>query len=344
MSRRRTVILLLAALTLLCLVGILNRSPSRTARPTVATNTRPPLVATSTRAPASRCQPAPGALLATIGEGLTVNGGGRLVNGWTVRSNDFQQIHFLAASIVGPGLEDQRTIGLWAVNNIDNPTIAYAVNGAALEFSDWGDGRATDAAFSSNDDGAGQALDCARQAIAAGARAPAAQPIAATPTRRQVATPKPTTPPTPTQPASIVNSSANIRSGPGTAYPIISSASAGQKITIMGRTTAGDWLKLTGQGWIFAELVDNIPRGLPYIKPAASSPTATPVAVRAQPAAVPIAPAAPACQCSGVDYDCGNFGSWRAAQDCFQHCLQTVGSDVHRLDADSNGIACESLR
>lgn len=163
MSRRRSLILLVGALSLLCLVSILNRSPddrqpaSPTPRPALATNTPRPA--------AQSCQPASAALLASIAEGLTVNGGGRLVNGWTVRSNDFQRIHFLAASIVGPGLEDQRTIGLWAINDPANPTIAYAVNGAAVEFSDWGDGSKTDAAFSINDDGAGPALDCARQAV-----------------------------------------------------------------------------------------------------------------------------------------------------------------------------------
>ena len=49
-------------------------------------------------------------------------------------------------------------------------------------------------------------------------------------------------------------------------------------------------------------------------------------------------------RCSGIDYDCGNFGNWSSAQACFQYCLETVGYDVHRLDRDNDGIACELLR
>lgn len=141
---------------------------------------------------------------------------------------------------------------------------------------------------------------------------------------------------------------ANIRSGPGTAYPVVDSAQPGRALDISGRNDAGDWLKLATGGWVFANLVANAPSDLP-IAPAPA--TVTPVPQRAAPA-VPLAtatspaaaPPASVCTCSGIDYDCGDFSSWSAAQGCFNYCLQTVGYDVHRLDQDNDGIACESMR
>lgn len=43
----------------------------------------------------------------------------------------------------------------------------------------------------------------------------------------------------------------------------------------------------------------------------------------------------------GDDRDCSDFRSWREAQDFYES--QGPG-DPHRLDADNDGIACESLR
>ena len=83
-----------------------------------------------------------------------------------------------------------------------------------------------------------------------------------------------------------------------------------------------------------------------------STPTGAPIAplVRAAPTAQPAAgtPAPPlsiqsldACDCSGARYTCQDFSSWSLAQACFTACLVTVGFDVHNLDPDRNGIACE---
>ncbi|SHE71047.1 Endonuclease YncB, thermonuclease family [Desulfacinum infernum DSM 9756] len=49
------------------------------------------------------------------------------------------------------------------------------------------------------------------------------------------------------------------------------------------------------------------------------------------------------CRCD-VDLDCGDFSSWQEAQRCFEECLRVTGRDVHRLDRDGNGRACEGLR
>ena len=56
-----------------------------------------------------------------------------------------------------------------------------------------------------------------------------------------------------------------------------------------------------------------------------------------------VPPAGWGCSCQGDIYDCGNFGSHDQAQACFNYCLQKEGWDVHKLDRDNDGIACESL-
>jgi hypothetical protein len=50
--------------------------------------------------------------------------------------------------------------------------------------------------------------------------------------------------------------------------------------------------------------------------------------------------AAPA---SAADKDCSDFSSWREAQKFYKR-HGGPSRDPHRLDADHDGIACESLR
>lgn len=48
------------------------------------------------------------------------------------------------------------------------------------------------------------------------------------------------------------------------------------------------------------------------------------------------------CSCSGNLYNCGDFSTHNEAQACFESC-GGVSNDVHRLDGDSDGVACEGL-
>ena len=50
------------------------------------------------------------------------------------------------------------------------------------------------------------------------------------------------------------------------------------------------------------------------------------------------------CDCSGNRYNCKDFRTQAQAQECFDHCMRVTGRDVHRLDRDSDGRACEGLR
>ena len=71
------------------------------------------------------------------------------------------------------------------------------------------------------------------------------------------------------------------------------------------------------------------------------APTSIPTAIATVVPATPT-PAAP-CACTGNLYNCSDFPTQATAQGCFDWCMQEVGTDVHRLDGDGNGIACESV-
>jgi micrococcal nuclease len=49
------------------------------------------------------------------------------------------------------------------------------------------------------------------------------------------------------------------------------------------------------------------------------------------------------CSCSGDQYNCTDFPTYVEAQSCYVSCLGLVGYDMHRLDSDEDGEACESL-
>lgn len=114
---------------------------------------------TTVRETRSRCQRAPSLVLRAIEQGLTVQGGGSLRNGWYVRSGDFERVYFVAADIEGPGMTGPDQVGLWTTNRVNEQRGAYAVNGFAQEFSDWG--RSSQVGISQFDDGGIEALKCA---------------------------------------------------------------------------------------------------------------------------------------------------------------------------------------
>ncbi len=47
------------------------------------------------------------------------------------------------------------------------------------------------------------------------------------------------------------------------------------------------------------------------------------------------------CSCSYNAYDCSDFSFQQDAQACYNYCLSKVGSDIHWLDDDGDGQACE---
>ena len=42
-------------------------------------------------------------------------------------------------------------------------------------------------------------------------------------------------------------------------------------------------------------------------------------------------------------YNCSDFKTQRQAQECYDHCKELKGSDIHKLDRDKDGRVCKSL-
>ncbi len=61
----------------------------------------------------------------------------------------------------------------------------------------------------------------------------------------------------------------------------------------------------------------------------------------ARPQAMPSAQGG-TCSCSANTLDCGSFANKEEAQFCFDQCLSVAGYDVHDLDLDGDGQACET--
>jgi hypothetical protein len=134
-------------------------APSSTA---LATPQPTPAPTASTPATsANRCVVVSQKKLNRIADLLTVSGGGSLANGHAVKSNDFESLWFIAATINGPKMES-KTIGIWAANTLEAVTGGiFSVDSFAEEFSDWVVGSTTDANITQYDDGAQEAAQCA---------------------------------------------------------------------------------------------------------------------------------------------------------------------------------------
>lgn len=76
-----------------------------------------------------------------------------------------------------------------------------------------------------------------------------------------------------------------------------------------------------------------------------ATPTKTPKPTNTpRPTATPTQGAPGDCTiCSHDAYNCSDFQEQEEAQSCFDYCMEQVGYDVHNLDGNGNGIACESL-
>lgn len=80
-----------------------------------------------------------------------------------------------------------------------------------------------------------------------------------------------------------------------------------------------------------------------YTQP--SEPTYTPEPEYEAPEPTPTpAPSTPTYNCSSNSYNCSDFSTWSQAQAVYNYCLDTVGRDVHDLDRDDDGSACDDLQ
>ena len=79
---------------------------------------------------------------------------------------------------------------------------------------------------------------------------------------------------------------------------------------------------------------------------ATSTATATSIATGTAtniPTATATQPSAGPCPCNANTLNCSDFSTHTEAQACYDWCVSQGAGDIHRLDSDSDGIACESL-
>lgn len=81
----------------------------------------------------------------------------------------------------------------------------------------------------------------------------------------------------------------------------------------------------------------------PYVVTATPNPLATPFVVTATPVTNLPLPTGQVllCACVADLYNCPAFSSSSAAQACFDFCVSQGVGDIHRLDLDNDGLACE---
>lgn len=113
--------------------------------------------------PPQGCVDVPRQLLDDIASTLTVDGGGSLREGRAHRSGAHQRAFFVAAEVVGPGLEETGNIGVWLVSgSLSSPGLLLAVDGTANAFSGLPNAGRTDAGSTMADPGAREARECVR--------------------------------------------------------------------------------------------------------------------------------------------------------------------------------------
>jgi hypothetical protein len=178
-----------------------------------------------------------------------------------------------------------------------------------------------------------------------------------TPTQTKIPTRIPTkystSTPIPKIPVATVLMALNVRRWPDALAPIITTVEKNTQLMIVGENQDGSWLAVLmdngGYAWVSGN-PEYVTRGYIYVDSTtyrewesgvqyfngslASKPTTTAnVGSGGYQNAV--------CICSYNAYDCPDFTTQASAQACYSYCMSTVGYDVHWLDEDGDGIACE---
>lgn len=129
----------------------------------------------------------------------------------------------------------------------------------------------------------------------------------------------------------------NLRSGPGTQFEVVGTILNGTPL--LATKSENGWYRFRYEGrsvWILGDLTG--PRG------ALTSGGGSSGSDGGGSAPQPTAPSQAVCACHADTYNCGDFSTQAQAQACFNYCVSLGRGDIHRLDGDGNGRACESLR
>lgn len=181
--------------------------------------------------------------------------------------------------------------------------------------------------------------------------------VAITPTLAITVPVPPTPTPLPTPNGPYANTDSPLYSGPDLNSAHVGGVNAGEQLTLVGLYTEGTWYLLVNGLWLPGAVVSNVPFAVPLVFPTITPvPSATPTVtttplptatVIGSPTPTPTATSLdqPVCSCTGDQYDClgSVFASRAQAQQCFEYCFRQTGKDVHHLDPNGNGVACENL-
>ena len=157
---------------------------------------------------------------------------------------------------------------------------------------------------------------------------PAGLPVTAQPT------------PTPAPAGPVANTTATVHGSPSPDSDVVITAQPGQPLVVTGQDVSGQWLQLASGYWIAAAAVDNVPAGLPVtaVVVEAAEPTATPSWQREERGIIFTSE----CPCDQGDaLNCSDFGIALDGQACYLRCMDLASRDVHDLDRDKDGSACE---
>ena len=180
-------------------------------------------------------------------------------------------------------------------------------------------------------------------------------PIVDTPEQTPALEPEPTDTPEEKQVPLVTTdeNNVNMRSGPGTEYDVVGTLEAGQSLEIVGRNAdSSRWQVSTSDGlsWVADSVVtaSNADDSIPVVEaPPAPFPTEPPPAVESTSESQPTEivpteqPPAEICDCSGNHLNCPDFGTHASAQACYEYCISIGRGDVHGLDRDDDGTACD---
>jgi hypothetical protein len=123
------------------------------------------------------------------------------------------------------------------------------------------------------------------------------------PTATPTEAPSPTEGPAATEtppPMLTITKPANVRTGPGTSYPIVAGINTGERVPAIGRDSAGEWFAISfaggpnGVGWLssLVATLDGVVNDLPIVEAAPPPPTA-PAGATQVPPTNPPGPTAP---------------------------------------------------
>lgn len=153
------------------------------------------------------------------------------------------------------------------------------------------------------------------------------------------------------QPRNYFSQGANFRSCPDLSDDCNLNISliTGQPVIVFGEIEGETWLQ--SRTWYYLE--SNGIRGFvhsQFVTADRERPTSTPAPQILQPPPSSNSNRRPTtntgsqavCDCSGNRYDCSSFSTRNEAVACFNYCRQIGRGDIHNMDGDSDGVACEN--